>query len=495
MIAMNNHRRMTTDRFYGGVSDRLQNLRAMLEYVREDYPSRDQLNEWVLSNTKAGSREAVNHHLAFLASIDLIQLSDTRCRLAEYGKQWLHEGDSKTLYEALSSGVKGFDTILDSLREGPMTDEDMMDLLVSEFQEAEMTTPGPAIRHREWLQVLGFVERKDGVNSLTDQGLEFVKSRREGESPEPISMRTPPANVSVGDQLSKEEIEEAFNTGFGYQISGINPRRDDNDRRYVLVFATEDGPYDDSVTQGQFEYIGEGLQGDQSETSPGNSTLIDAIGSDIPIHFFYQDSGGSRWEYQGRIDVLDYEVEEQDGREVLVFRMRHREGRTSNPAELSRRVVEQEETRLERALQNDPQLTDDEERYTQTRRRARDSAFSKLVRQAYDKRCAVCGSKRESPEGNPEVEGAHIYPKRKGGSDDVRNGIAVCRLHHWAFDVGWFSLSDEYEILVEEAPERNGYHEFKQLEGERIHLPNEQEANPHPMYLEEHRRLHGFTDD
>ncbi|MDQ2052876.1 hypothetical protein RBH26_20755 [Natronolimnohabitans sp. A-GB9] len=95
------------------------------------------------------------------------------------------------------------------------------------------------------------------------------------------------SKLSVGDSLTQEEIEEAFNTGFGYRISGINPRRDDQDRRYILLFANEEGPYNDSVKQGRFEYIGEGLSGDQSEDSPGNSALIDARSSDIPIHFFY----------------------------------------------------------------------------------------------------------------------------------------------------------------------------------------------------------------
>lgn len=58
----------------------------------------------------------------------------------------------------------------------------------------------------------------------------------------------------------------------------------------MLVFANEDGPYSDSVTEGRFEYIGEGLSGDQSKSSPGNSVLIDAMSVGTPIHFFYQGS-------------------------------------------------------------------------------------------------------------------------------------------------------------------------------------------------------------
>jgi hypothetical protein len=63
-----------------------------------------------------------------------------------------------------------------------------------------------------------------------------------------IAMREPPEGIEINDKLSQKEIESAFNTGFGYRISGINPRRDEQDRRYVLVFANEDGPYSDSVT-------------------------------------------------------------------------------------------------------------------------------------------------------------------------------------------------------------------------------------------------------
>jgi putative restriction endonuclease len=386
--------------------------------------------------------------------------------------------------------VKGFNTLLQALREGAMTDEEIMELLVREFEEAEMTKPGPAIRHREWLQVLGYVERDGEINRLTPKGRDLI----EGKYGEIETSTQPefPGDVSVGDELSQEEIETAFNTGFGYRISGINPRRDEEDRRYILLFANEEGPYNDAVTQGQFEYIGEGLEGDQSEDSPGNSALIDAHSSKIPIHFFYQRGEGKDWEYQGLVEVVDYEFEKQDGREVLVFTLEHHQ--QSEKSEPSKERIEEERTQLREATESEPQLTTDDEQYTESRRRARDSAFTQLVREAYDGQCAICGSERKSPDGKPEVEAAHIYPKRKGGSDDVRNGIALCKLHHWAFDTGWFSLSDEHEILVKDAPERNGYHEFKQLEGDQIRLPDEDEAHPHPMFLEEHRRLHGFTN-
>jgi len=115
---MTDNRRMTTDRFYGGVSKRLPNLYLMLENIRDFKPSRSELVDWVIANTEARGEKAVNRHLAFLESIELIVLSETECELDDYGKQWLGNKNPKTLYEALASGVKGFDTILQSLKEG-----------------------------------------------------------------------------------------------------------------------------------------------------------------------------------------------------------------------------------------------------------------------------------------------------------------------------------------------------------------------------------------
>jgi putative restriction endonuclease len=298
-------------------------------------------------------------------------------------------------------------------------------------------------------------------------------------------MNTPPEGVSVGDRLTQEEIEDAFDTGFGYRISGINVRRDKQDRQYVLVFANEDGPYEDSVRQGRFEYVGEGQTGDQSESNPSNSTLIDAIGGGIPVHFFYKSKSADQWEYQGLIDVLDYEVVEQGGREVLMFTMEHRRTGTETPSK--------EETTSEAVKPNnsEPELTE-EEQFTEARRRKRDSKFVKRVRNAYAQTCVVCGSSRETPNGEPEVEAAHIYPKSEGGADDVRNGVALCRLHHWAFDTGWLAFTDDHEVLVKDVPEREGYYEFKQLEGNSLVLPDEGGVEPHPTYLKEHRELHGF---
>ncbi|WP_408959424.1 HNH endonuclease [Natrinema sp. 74] len=154
--------------------------------------------------------------------------------------------------------------------------------------------------------------------------------------------------------------------------------------------------------------------------------------------------------------------------------------------------IEAERDSVEEQITSEPTLTEEEEEFNKTQRRARDSAFTEAVRDAYDERCAVCGSKRVSPAGNPEVEAAHIYPKSMNGRDHVQNGIALCKLHHWAFDCGWISLSDDYEILVKDESGLDGYDEFSPLEEDRIRLPEEDDKRPHPKFLAEHRQMNGF---
>ena len=192
------------------------------------------------------------------------------------------------------------------------------------------------------------------------------------------------------------------------------------------------------------------------------------------------------------LDEIEF-LDEEGTYEIKRIQLRSSEGAFSG-TEPSRKEVEREKNILEQAVESEPELTENQTRYTETYRRVRDSAFTEIVRDAYENRCAVCGNQRESPDGNPEVEAAHIYPKSEGGSDDVRNGVALCKLHHWAFDTGWLSFTDEHKILVSDSPEREGYSEFIQYEGESLRLPEKDEVKPNAIFLKKHRALHGFGE-
>jgi hypothetical protein len=143
---------------------------------------------------------------------------------------------------------------------------------------------------------------------------------------------------------------------------------------------------------------------------------------------------------------------------------------------------------------------DKTKRTTQTTKQSvlRNRGFRQAVTEAYQFKCAVCGLKINSPDSLIwEVEAAHIVPHRSLGRDDICNGIALCHLHHWAFDVGWFTLLDDYKIqicarvscLPADCGKIESYELFQALRqrSTRIALPSRTEIHPHPIAMRWHR--------
>jgi putative restriction endonuclease len=121
------------------------------------------------------------------------------------------------------------------------------------------------------------------------------------------------------------------------------------------------------------------------------------------------------------------------------------------------------------------------------RRPVRDAAFRlHVVERAYAGRCALTGIRMTNGLGRAEADAAHIKPVDKGGPDTVRNGIALTKSMHWAFDRGLISLTDSGEILL---VDRGLDNTFLRLlpESRQAHLPRQEEQRPHSAFLSWHR--------
>ncbi len=119
----------------------------------------------------------------------------------------------------------------------------------------------------------------------------------------------------------------------------------------------------------------------------------------------------------------------------------------------------------------------------------REQAFKKVILDQYDFQCAVTGVRYHS-EKLTEAQAAHIISKGKKGSDDPRNGIALSRTAHWAFDVGMFTISDQYEVVVHPKARNADTNKFPILDmhGRPIHLPEDESYCPHVEALAWHRK-------
>lgn len=144
---------------------------------------------------------------------------------------------------------------------------------------------------------------------------------------------------------------------------------------------------------------------------------------------------------------------------------------------------------------------DKEKKVTKVTRESaiRTRGFRQAVIEAYSCGCAICGMKINSPDFlSWEVEAAHIVPHSSLGRDDIWNGLALCHLHHWAFDVGWLTLLDDYTIRVSSQvhflpPDfgRIGDYEFIRAlssKSTRIFLPSRSESHPHHNAIQWHRQ-------
>lgn len=129
----------------------------------------------------------------------------------------------------------------------------------------------------------------------------------------------------------------------------------------------------------------------------------------------------------------------------------------------------------------------------------RKKGFRISVLEAYDFRCSICGLKINSPDNLLwEVEAAHIVPNKSMGKDDIWNGIALCRLHHWAFDVGWYTITDNFDLhvspkinsLTPELGIMDNYNFLESLKrnGHRIFLPINSAIYPHKNSLRWHQQ-------
>ncbi|NJL64765.1 MAG: HNH endonuclease [Methylacidiphilales bacterium] len=119
----------------------------------------------------------------------------------------------------------------------------------------------------------------------------------------------------------------------------------------------------------------------------------------------------------------------------------------------------------------------------------RDGAFRKIITSTYNYTCAFCGLQILDTDGKNIVDGSHIKPFSQFYDDRIDNGLSLCKNHHWAFDRGWFTIDNDYTIIVsnnlrEVSPNAKPMGEFV---GDRITLPTQLQYYPRLDALRWHR--------
>ena len=129
----------------------------------------------------------------------------------------------------------------------------------------------------------------------------------------------------------------------------------------------------------------------------------------------------------------------------------------------------------------------------QTKQRLHQSRFRAAVMDAYSCRCAVCRF------GHSQLlDAAHIIPDSQSGLASVTNGMALCRIHHAAYDNNIIGIRPDLVIEVNQnvLDEKDGpmlLHGIQEFNDHRLMvIPGRRALRPNPDFLQ--RRYEEFLD-
>lgn len=131
--------------------------------------------------------------------------------------------------------------------------------------------------------------------------------------------------------------------------------------------------------------------------------------------------------------------------------------------------------------------TDIRRRYvTRTvQQRLHQQEFRERVLEAYRRHCAICRLRHDQL-----LEAAHIIGDREAiGTPTVPNGIALCSLHHAAFDAHLMTVRPDYQIevrrdVLEESDGPMLIHGLQGFHEKSIRVPSRLHLRPDPQLLE-----------
>jgi hypothetical protein len=226
--------------------------------------------------------------------------------------------------------------------------------------------------------------------------------------------------------------------------------------------------------------------------SASNRSLFACLQDKVPVMVIVtahsqKHSGGARYKFLGPAMVENFDA---SSRRFLV----------RGCSELISQQIEKHKSAYDVALYSlrnclimPFQLKETRSKY-QINKEAREKAFRTIILEEYRCQCAVCQSKfllkQNGDEAIIEAEAGHIIPVQDHGPDDPRNGLSFCRRHHWAFDIGLFTITDSKAVKISPVVLRAERRRFdlEEYDGEALIGPASEACRPAEEALHWHQK-------
>jgi len=153
---------------------------------------------------------------------------------------------------------------------------------------------------------------------------------------------------------------------------------------------------------------------------------------------------------------------------------------------MGRRLYDQIQERIPRAIINSTFVAAEEPRYAESmaKHRLGQGAFRVVVTDAYQRRCAITGEKTL-----PVLDAAHIMPYADKGPHIVPNGLLLKSDFHTLFDDGYITVTNNYHVEVSKRLHEdygNGKIYYKHHGQKLLILPNQEQQKPDRKFLDWH---------
>jgi putative restriction endonuclease len=272
--------------------------------------------------------------------------------------------------------------------------------------------------------------------------------------------------VAKGQLLVRQEDLAAFSFGgsplrlMATQQGIWKPRQLEAALSFRTVYAPDPNqrPYDDE--EGPDGYLRYKWRG-QDPNHPDNRALRRAMVAQLPLIWFQGVASGT---YLPIYPVWLADEEPQAQQFVV--------------------AVDKESLRLRQDLeQDDPDLV---RSYAErvVKARLHQPLFRQRVLLAYQNRCSICRLRHTRL-----LDAAHVLADAEGGQPVVTNGIAMCKIHHAAYDADIFGIDPTYTVgvrpdVMQEIDGPTLRHTLQEIDRSKIELPPRQAARPNPELLE-----------
>lgn len=295
------------------------------------------------------------------------------------------------------------------------------------------------------------------------------------------------AQLRPGNSYELRDLEAAFSVQFGAALPSINVRRNYLNVPYIVLLKKEPNP----CVPASLDYHvlkGEG-KGAEQRASPGNKSLMRADAERRPVFLFEWQEEHKSWLYAGLVKLVSADYRLDKGRKTYFFTLK---------LQNIRDFLKPEVHFLNERLKKKPDVVLPEwNRKVKPLEKFRlDLAFEFLTLLQYNATCAVSGSKRKNKREIPEAEVVSFSPLLRWRDYDLRNAMPLTKFLAWAFESGWFSLTERGETDVFsglfDSPE---YSALTDLESKPILVPADARFQPHKFYIRKHRVRHGFRLD